>query len=283
MEALSAIFGEDFSKVSDDSFEISLAVEGEQSIRFLCALPEFYPSQEPPLFELKADWLEPSQVNLLIEELEKLARESVGERVNERQVVVFKLTEFLRNEGAELIRSFLPSPREEASTRDQEEADEELASAMQSKLLNDFFDEQEDNSSRAIRISDSADHLIAKWEARIQHGGGYAGDPFTDRKSTFQAHLAEVHSEGEVRELLLVLNSNNKAGSRLLHLLDIVSALNVCVVVSRWYGGIQLGPDRFKHINNVARELLDRQGFCTSDSVQGSGRTGAKKKGGKAS
>ena len=54
-------------------------MEGEQSIRFVCALPEFYPSKEPPLFELKADWLEPLQVNLLIEELEKLARESVGE------------------------------------------------------------------------------------------------------------------------------------------------------------------------------------------------------------
>jgi hypothetical protein len=28
------------------------------------------------------------------------------------------------------------------------------------------------------------------------------------------------------------------------------------VFVSRWYGGIQLGPDRFKHINNAARSLL---------------------------
>jgi hypothetical protein len=26
--------------------------------------------------------------------------------------------------------------------------------------------------------------------------------------------------------------------------------------VSRFYGGIQLGPDRFKHINNQARLLL---------------------------
>ena len=33
------------------------------------------------------------------------------------------------------------------------------------------------------------------------------------------------------------------------------------VVVSRWYGGIQLGPDRFKHINNVARVLLQSSGL----------------------
>jgi len=33
------------------------------------------------------------------------------------------------------------------------------------------------------------------------------------------------------------------------------------VVVSRWYGGIQLGPDRFKHINNAARLLLGSWGY----------------------
>ena len=34
------------------------------------------------------------------------------------------------------------------------------------------------------------------------------------------------------------------AGSRLLHLLQLMDVWNVLVVVSRWYGGIQLGPDR---------------------------------------
>jgi putative IMPACT (imprinted ancient) family translation regulator len=32
-------------------------------------------------------------------------------------------------------------------------------------------------------------------------------------------------------------------------------------VVTRWYGGIHLGPDRFKIINNVARSLLDDEGY----------------------
>ena len=35
------------------------------------------------------------------------------------------------------------------------------------------------------------------------------------------------------------------------------------VVVSRWYGGIQLGPDRFKHINNCARNVLEKCNFIT--------------------
>lgn len=51
------------------------------------------------------------------------------------------------------------------------------------------------------------------------------------------------------------------AGSRLKHLLTITSAKNVFVMVSRWYGGIQLGPDRFRHINNAARQILEKSGF----------------------
>lgn len=43
--------------------------------------------------------------------------------------------------------------------------------------------------------------------------------------------------------------------------LQIVDARNVLVVVTRWYGGIHLGPDRFKHINNCTRELLEAHGY----------------------
>ena len=37
---------------------------------------------------------------------------------------------------------------------------------------------------------------------------------------------------------------------------QIVDAENVVVVVSRWWGGIMLGPDRFKHINSIARFVI---------------------------
>ncbi|EIE78077.1 hypothetical protein RO3G_02781 [Rhizopus delemar RA 99-880] len=36
---------------------------------------------------------------------------------------------------------------------------------------------------------------------------------------------------------------------------------NVVVVVTRWFGGIHLGPDRFKDINNIARTTLEEHGF----------------------
>ena len=51
-------------------------------------------------------------------------------------------------------------------------------------------------------------------------------------------------------------DGEDAAGSKLAYLLDMRKDENVLVVVSRWYGGIHLGPKRFAHIVNVARELL---------------------------
>ena len=42
---------------------------------------------------------------------------------------------------------------------------------------------------------------------------------------------------------------------------------NVIVVVSRWWGGILLGPDRFKHINNATRNVLEKCGFVDKEHL----------------
>ena len=120
------------------------------------------------------------------------------------------------------------------------------------------------------------------------------GDKRTDRKSVFQAHLARVESEADVSRLMDALLMGNKrvreathnimayrigdvhgdydddgetaAGSRLLHLLKSARVVGVLVVVSRWYGGIHLGPDRFRHISNAARDLLEQNGYIQSST-----------------
>lgn len=42
---------------------------------------------------------------------------------------------------------------------------------------------------------------------------------------------------------------------------QIMDVWNVVVVVSRWFGGTHIGPDRFKHINAATREVLIKGGF----------------------
>ncbi|KTW27603.1 uncharacterized protein T551_03102 [Pneumocystis jirovecii RU7] len=51
-------------------------------------------------------------------------------------------------------------------------------------------------------------------------------------------------------------NGEKGAGSNLSYLLSSMDVKNVLLVVSRWYGGINLGPDRFKLINSCAKAAL---------------------------
>ncbi|KAK7472476.1 hypothetical protein VKT23_000591 [Stygiomarasmius scandens] len=45
------------------------------------------------------------------------------------------------------------------------------------------------------------------------------------------------------------------AGSRILKVMESLAILDAVVVVSRWYGGIMLGPARFNHIETCASEV----------------------------
>lgn len=131
-----------------------------------------------------------------------------------------------------------------------------------------------------------------------------SGSPFTEKKSVFQAHVAPIRSLEDVERVMATLLTNGKiarathnimayriavtdkdtvlqdydddgesaAGGRLLKLLALVGAENVVVVVSRWFGGVLLGPARFTHINNAARQLLDECGYVNARARKASKR-----------
>lgn len=50
------------------------------------------------------------------------------------------------------------------------------------------------------------------------------------------------------------------------HLLQEVN--NILVIVTRYFGGIHLGPDRFKHINQAARNALELGGFLDATETK---------------
>ncbi|KAG5438466.1 hypothetical protein PCANB_002569 [Pneumocystis canis] len=107
-------------------------------------------------------------------------------------------------------------------------------------------------------------------------------ETFTFKKSKFIGRVLEVKSLNMVHTALqslqyeksianathniwayrLIAENDNDddgekgAGSNLSHLLHSMDVKNVLVVVSRWYGGINLGPDRFKLINSSAKAAL---------------------------
>ena len=69
------------------------------------------------------------------------------------------------------------------------------------------------------------------------------------------------------------------AGGRMLHLMQLMDVWDVVVVVTRWYGGVKLGPDRFRIINGVARDALVKGGFERSGGEGAAGQEKGRKKG----
>lgn len=123
-----------------------------------------------------------------------------------------------------------------------------------------------------------------------------------------QAHVAPVTDVEHVKAVVAILSESNKirnathnimayrisapgkanvyyqdydddgeaaAGGRLLHLLQAADVRNVVVVVSRWFGGVLLGPARFGLINNTARQLLEQTGFLKQLGGAGGSKPGA--------
>lgn len=115
----------------------------------------------------------------------------------------------------------------------------------------------------------------------------------SEKKSVFVGRAAPVSSPGQAKQFLQHLLATEKkvakathnitawrirgqndtsfqdcnddgetaAGGRVLHLMQLMNVWDVMVVVTRWYGGVLLGPDRFRIINQAAREALVSGGF----------------------
>lgn len=84
----------------------------------------------------------------------------------------------------------------------------------------------------------SATHNITAWRIKGENG------------VTFQ----DCDDDGEAA-----------AGGRVLHLMQLMELWNVMVVVTRWYGGHQLGPKRFSIINTVARDAFVKGMFVKEE------------------
>jgi Uncharacterized protein family UPF0029/RWD domain len=132
-------------------------------------------------------------------------------------------------------------------------------------------------------------HVVPNW---------FISEAITEKKSIFVARCARITNKAEATSFLTDLLSTNKkvaaathnitawrihnadtgvtiqdcdddgetaAGGRLLHLMQLMDVWNVVVVVTRWYGGVKLGPDRFRLINQAARDALVKGEFVKTE------------------
>lgn len=111
----------------------------------------------------------------------------------------------------------------------------------------------------------------------------------TDRRSVYSVSMGRVHNQNEIKNFLkqtkklknhhkathhswAVRISNNGAifesknddgetgaGQVILRILQKKNMINTVVCVTRWYGGIKLESDRFKHIQDASLYIIQQQ------------------------
>ncbi|XP_036679127.1 protein IMPACT isoform X2 [Balaenoptera musculus] len=303
IEAMAAIYGEEWCVIDDCAkiFCIRISDDIDDPKWTLCLqvmLPNEYPGTAPPIYQLNAPWLQGQERADLSNSLEEIyiflwvlmsgdkkmmvSRATVrGRRENIGESILYLWVEKIRDVLIQKSQMTEPGPDVKKKTEEEDiECEDDLILAC-----------QPENPVKALDFDVSENRTEIEELPPIDHG-----IPITDRRSTFQAHLAPVVCPKQVKMVLAKLYENKKiasathniyayriycedkqtflqdceddgetaAGGRLLHLMEILNVRNVMVVVSRWYGGILLGPDRFKHINNCARNILVEKNYTSS-------------------
>ncbi|ORY80678.1 ribosomal protein S5 domain 2-type protein [Leucosporidium creatinivorum] len=286
----------------------------EHPLSLLITLPSSYPSKSPPLLQLHSLYLSSFAVSdsLFGEVLRCYMHDPTA---SSGEGVEWAAGEVCLYEGVEWVRGVCQEWVDQREKEGEEGEDRRKALAVGSKLYeiptrveDEEWEEEVYEEVDVREVPEWKKKSEAAMSAEVQCPRITSSEALVDRKSVFVGHSATVHSLEEVHLVLSTLLSDKKiakathnisafrfttpsgtshqdndddgesaAGSRLAHLLSLLDVNNVMVVVTRWYGGIHLGADRFKDINAVARDALQLGGYL-DDPVEGAGKGG---KGGK--
>lgn len=256
--AIQAIYPE--SLIQEDTQTYTLTIPEHPKLKIQLAFPDAYPDESPQVVDvISQDNRRYTDINYLEESIKK-ATEST---FNPGMVCLFDLISELEDmlQKYQSVVDTSPAPKESTPPK---------------------FE-----TTLTIIASDKAQHNPRE--------GWIISESILDRGSTFIAFARAVTSVEQAKKYVDVLLSDKKlarathsitswrirredgiqfqdcdddgetaAGSRLLHLLTMMDAWNVVVVVSRWFGGTHLGPDRFKHINSAARDAVTKGNFVLS-------------------
>lgn len=255
IEAINSIYGEESLVRSDDGADATyvLQLPGDESSSLKLRFPDTYPASQPP-------------------EVISTHHSSKGERgAGARDLRLFN--EALGEVFSPGLVCLFDAMEEFSRKRDDEEAQETPEDQIVSSL--------EDNREETVDLSALP---APPWTL---------SEVLVDMKSTFIAHVAPVTSPSQAKLYVEQLLHSDKrirtathnitawrirgdgsssyqdcdddgedaAGGRLLHLMQLMEIWDAMVVVTRWYGGVKLGPKRFAVINTVARDAFVRAGM----------------------
>ncbi|BGP22160.1 hypothetical protein JCM10295v2_001038 [Rhodotorula toruloides] len=274
-----------------------------------------YPMDEPPLIQLQDRYLSSFAVSddlfgqvlrTFMHDPEAASAAGTGGGVKwTGGVCLFEGIEYVR----ELCSQWV-GEREAERQKGEKARQTAGAGSARTNGRSDSVGRRQDGQERGRRANGATAEPARAKKAAVSCPEIISCEPIVDRQSVFVGHVAKVNSLEEVDAVMETLLTNNKiakathnisayqfttpsgtrhadndddgetaAGSRLAHLLTLLDVQNVMVVVSRWYGGIHLGPDRFKLINQAARDALTDAGLL-QEAEERKGKGGGAGKGG---
>lgn len=285
------------SGFSKTRFEIITSLQSpheDTSLHILVTLPHSYPSTSPPQLQLLSRYVGAFSVDPALSGpvLRTYFSSLTGVAWTAGDVAVF--------DGIEHVR-------EKATAWYLEKLSEKTASKLQREL------DREQQHPQETEPEPQEQELAKDPPAAIDLPSGIeftVAEPITDRKSVFIGRACRITHHEQVPQALAYLMADKRiaraahpiinawrctvdgvmhqdndddgesaAGRGLAHLLQIMDLDNVLVVVTRFFGGIHLGPDRFKWINQSARNALEQGGFLdqTANAATTGGRKGKRR------
>ena len=294
-EAINSIYGPD-TLILDPSPLTAILTIPSYAFTFRFSFPPDYPKSPPTVGGIAStgEHGKPGDGEAALRAL----REVVGRAFIPGQVCLFDVIE----DAAETIPGVLSHDDHGSGGTDE---------------LDAKSDESPDvNALTSIAPDQRPIHSISSTTTTTDIPQWFLSTPITFKKSTFLAHAAHATSPAQAHSYLAHLKSSDKkiaaathnifayrvrspapktgsdqvsiiqdcdddgesaAGGGLLRLLQLMDVSDVVVVVTRWFGGVLLGGDRFRIINQVAREAM----LGVVEGRGGGGKEGRSNGGGK--
>jgi hypothetical protein len=277
--SINSIYGEStLTKNSDDLAEYALTFPSQPGISIRVQFPEDYPNVPPsiPGTQAVSSDIAKGKGAYFVE----LVRDVLAEIYTSGAPCIFDLIEEVGSRIQQL------GPAEGSGRTEQQVAEEDGQQPTTSKQAHLSSDDaqplqplgEEPHWTLSEVVTEKKSVFISRATpvTSIDQAKQYLAHLLaTDKKVAKATHNItawRIHGENGVQYQDCDDDGETAAGGRVLHLLELMGVWDAMVVVTRWYGGVHLGPDRFRIINQTAREALVGAGFA-----QDAGKDGKKK------
>ena len=282
LTSISAIYGgSTLVRVSEEPAIYALSFPSQPAISLRVEFPTKYPDAPPSILGTQAigNEIAKGEGAYLVE----LVRDALSEVYTPGAPCIFDLVEEvdsrLRQLGLDQSSRAEEQQALEADGQHQTYVDEQLSSDGQ-QPLQALGEEPLWTLSDVITEKKSVFIARAAAVSSIDQAKDYLGHLLvTDKKVAKATHNItawRIQGRNGVQYQDCDDDGETAAGGRLLHLLEVMGVWNAMVVVSRWYGGVQLGPDRFRIINQTARDALVKGSFAPEAGAESGKKKGKK-------